>query len=76
MSENVENRRDRFMRLATKRTNEVLRRIRILGNCSNKSVYAYTEKDIQKIFSAIEAELRDAKTRFASNKKNTKQFKL
>ena len=45
-----ETREERFKRVATRRTNNVLRQIRILGNCSNKSSYSYTEEEIQKIF--------------------------
>ena len=54
----------RFRRLATARTNEVLRRLKILGNCSNRQVYAYSEKDIEKIFSAIERKLRETRAKF------------
>jgi len=63
-----ETRKERFNRLATYRTNEVIDKIRILGNCSNKSTYEYTESDINKIFRAIEIELRETKKRFSSTK--------
>jgi hypothetical protein len=70
MNQNSEERRkDRFKRVASRRTNEILHRIRILGNCSNKSSYSYSEEDVKKIFAAIEAELRTVKTRFANTKK-------
>jgi hypothetical protein len=65
-----ETREQRFKRVATRRTNEILRRIRILGNCSNRSAYAYSEEDIQKVFSAIEKELKDAKATFHNRKKS------
>ena len=55
---------DRFVRLATKRTNAILDKLRVLGNCSNRSAYSYTEEDIDKIFSAIERELKDVKSKF------------
>jgi len=66
---NKEARKQRFKRVATRRTNEILNRIRILGNCSNKSAYSYSEEDIKKIFSAIEGELRSTKVKFVSRKK-------
>ena len=50
----MENKKERFKRLAAYRTNEILKRLRILGNCSNRSAYEYTEEDINKIFSEIE----------------------
>ena len=65
-----ETRSKRFRRVATRRTNNILRQIQVLGNCSNKSSYSYTEEDIQKIFSAIEKELRTVKARFANRQKN------
>jgi hypothetical protein len=69
-----ETREERFKRVATRRTNEILNQIRILGNCSNKSSYSYTDEDIKKIFSAIEGALRTAKAMFGNRKKNN--FKL
>lgn len=69
-----ENRPDRFKRIATKRTNDIIRKIRILGNCSNRSSYQYNEKEVNKIFSAIDKELRIARARFTCNKKS--EFKL
>ena len=71
---NEETRKERFIRVATRRTNDILNRIRILGNCSNKSAYVYTEEDVQKIFSAIEKELRGTRARFVNIRKN--KFKL
>jgi len=59
-----ETRAQRFKRIATKRTNDIIRRIRTLGNCSNRSAYDYTEQDINKIFSAIERELKQVRARF------------
>jgi hypothetical protein len=49
--------------------------IDLLGNCSNKQVYDYSEKDVQKIFKAIENSLEKAKSRFNSTS-NSNKFKL
>ena len=65
----MESRSEKFKRVATKRTNELLEKIRILGNCSNKSTYEYTEEDVIKIFKSLEKQLEISKTRF-SNKKS------
>ncbi|OGD83585.1 hypothetical protein A2572_04780 [Candidatus Collierbacteria bacterium RIFOXYD1_FULL_40_9] len=54
----------RFKRLATYRTNEVLKRLKVLGNCSNRSAYEYNEEDISKIFNAIEKSVRETKAKF------------
>ena len=60
----METRDQRFKRIAEKRTGRILEDIRILANCSNKSTYSYTEEDVNKIFRAIEEELKHAKTKF------------
>lgn len=48
---------ERFKRVAENRTNKIIDQIRLLGNCSNRSNYEYTEEDVKKIFAAIEVEL-------------------
>ncbi|HUD09873.1 MAG TPA: hypothetical protein VMR77_03690 [Patescibacteria group bacterium] len=69
----METRNDRFKRLGLKRTNEVLEKIRILGNLSNKSSYDYSDQEVDSIFKAIEDQVRTVKARFKSRKK---QFKF
>lgn len=66
--------RDRFKRLATQRTNSILLRLKVLGNCSNRSVYEYDEEDITKIFSEIERRVRETKAKFHYPKRRA--FKL
>ncbi|MBU6500351.1 MAG: hypothetical protein KGJ89_00785 [Patescibacteria group bacterium] len=69
-----EAKRERFKRLATLRTNAILRRLKVLGNCSNRSAYEYTEEDINKIFSEIDRRVKDVKAKFHYPK--NKDFKL
>ncbi len=69
-----ESRHERFKRIAAKRTNDILEKIRILGNCSNKSTYEYTEEEVNKIFSEIEKQLKLTKAKFLMGK--GKRFKL
>lgn len=77
MKKEQETKREKFIRLAEARTNKIIDMIQLLGNCSNQSQYEYTQKDVNKIFSAIQAELDDAKKRFnkQDSQKGTK-FKL
>ena len=56
--------RDKFVRLAEARTNKIIDMLQLLGNCSNTSAYDYTQQDVDKIFGAIENELREAKKKF------------
>lgn len=71
-----ESKRERFIRIAAKRTQHVLERVRILGNCANRSVYEYSSDDVDKIFAAIEEELQDTRRRFKDRKKRTDEFKF
>lgn len=64
----------RFKRLASKRTNIVLKRLEVLGNCANRSAYEYTEEEIGKIFSVIERKVKEIKGKFYFPKE--KEFKL
>jgi len=66
--------RERFKRLAVYRTNQVLKRLKVLGNCANRSAYGYTEEDINKIFSEIERRVKEIKSKFHFPKKE--EFKL
>jgi len=70
-----ETKKERFKRLATLRTNEVLARLKILGNCANRSMYEYTEDEINKIFSEIDKRNKEIKGRFYFHKKD-KNFQL
>lgn len=65
---------ENFKRLAVYRTNEVLKRLKVLGNCANRSAYSYTEEDINKIFLTIERKLREVKAKFHFPKE--REFKL
>ena len=69
------NKKKRFEKLATNRTNEVLKRLKVLGNCSNKNLYSYTEEDVRKIFNEIDRSIKEQKAKFLNIKRN-KEFKL
>lgn len=72
----MESKKDRFVRIAEARTNKIIDMIRLLGNCANKGNYEYSEEDIKKIFSAIEAELKTAKGKFTEAEFGDKKFTL
>lgn len=56
--------RERFVRLAESRVNNALNTIRLIGNLSNRGNYVYSDKDVQRIFSALDNELKAARGRF------------
>ena len=55
----MENKKDRFKRIAEKRTNKIIEMIRLLGNCSNRNVYDYSDDEVEKIFKVLENELAE-----------------
>ncbi|MCI7085388.1 hypothetical protein MR988_04665 [bacterium] len=71
-----ENKRERFIRIAEARTNKILEMMRLLGNCSSKSNYEYTDEDIKKIFGALEKELKNTKNRFLGIDSSNEKFTL
>ena len=66
--------KERFKRLANYRTNEILKRLKVLGNCANRGVYDYNREDIDKIFNAINQKVKETKAQFHFPKE--KEFKL
>jgi len=71
-----ETKRERFVRIAEARTNKVLEMIRLLGNCSSKSNYDYTEEDIKKIFGVLERELKNTKNKYLGIDSGSEKFTL
>lgn len=68
-------REERFKKIAVKRVNNILEDFRLLGNCSNKGNYEYSEEDVKKIFNAIEKEFTKCKNKFYGIK-DKEEFKL
>lgn len=71
-----ETRQQRFKRIAGARTNKILDMIKLLANCANTGNYEYSDDDIKKIFSAIEAEIKNAKAQFSKQSRKDKKFSL
>ena len=72
-----ETNRERFIRIAESRTQKIIDMIELLGNCSNQYNYEYTQKDVDKMFSAIEAALKTSKARFVTeNSSKDTRFKF
>jgi hypothetical protein len=70
----TESKKQRFQRLAERRTNDVLERLRILGNCANRGQYEYAAEDVRRIFNAIEREIKVIKLKFKDGE--TQKFRL
>lgn len=57
-------RRGKFVQLAERRVANAIKQIRLIGNLSNRGNYSYTQKDAEKIVSALTREVRAMKARF------------
>ena len=68
--------RERFVRLAETRTNKIIEMLKLLGNCSSKTNYEYTEEDVKKIFTALDKELKSTKARFTGTAEKEDRFTL
>lgn len=77
MPKERETKRQKFVRLAEARTNKIIDMLQLLGNCSNSSAYDYTQEDVDKIFSAIESEVKESRKKFNKiESKKSKRFTL
>lgn len=72
----MESKRERFKRVATRRTNAVLKKLQVLGHCANTNAYEYTEDEVNKIFGEIEKAIKLTKTKFQLASNKNKEFKL
>ena len=71
-----ESKKDRFIRLAEARVNKIIKMIRLLGNCSSKSVYEFEEQHVNQIFEALFEELYKARRRYYLAMHKAKPFSL
>ena len=77
MPKERETKRQKFVRLAESRTNKIIDMLQLLGNCSNSSAYDYTQEDVDKIFSALDSEVKEARKKFNKIEiKKSKRFTL
>lgn len=66
--------RKRFLVLAERRTNNVLKSLRVLSNCANPALYKFTLGEIEEMFVVIDKAVSEAKGRF--RRKRTRGFKF
>lgn len=71
-----ESKSDRFVRLAEARVNKLIKMIRLLGNCSMKCNYEFTEDQVSQIFSTLYEELYKARAKYSLSAREKKRFSL
>ncbi len=69
----MNNKQANFKKIAENRTNKIIDMIASLGNLSNTSYYEYTEEQIERIFEAIEQELKKQKKALMPKKDGKKK---
>lgn len=73
----MEDKREKFVRLANQRVNKALDQLRLVGNLGNRSAYEYTEEDAKKIVKALQKSLDDAKSKLLGDSGgNSQTFSL
>lgn len=65
-----EEKQKKFETLAEKRVSEIIKRIQILGNLSNKSNYYYTQAHVNQIFKALDKEIKNLKIKFSKGEES------
>jgi hypothetical protein len=61
-----ETREQRFKRVAEKRVQNILKGIQSLSQCANNKIYTWDKTQLQKIWDAIDHELRLCKESFSN----------
>ena len=68
--------RDRFVRIAERRVNKIIDNFDLLGKCSNRRNYEYSEEEVRRIFREIERKVKETRLQFQDGARNKGKFKL
>jgi len=74
----MRDKRSRFIELGEARVTKATQMLRLIGNLANSNNYEYSPEDAQKIFTALDAEMKLLKAKFqtALSKRPKDEFKL
>ncbi len=67
-----ESKREKFVRLAENRMNNVLKQIELLGNLSNTRAYEYDQSDVDSMIRTLKSAINNLEHSFKNEKKNNK----
>ena len=68
--------KETFLRLAEKRTQDCLDMIRKIENLANRNNYDYTEEQVERIFAALRGRLDAAEVKFSKGRVEEDRFRL
>ncbi|MEB4887660.1 MULTISPECIES: hypothetical protein [Priestia] len=70
--------REKFEELAEKRVTDTVKKIRLIGNLSNRNNYDYSDQHVKQILSTLEEEIKILRAKFSESqreKDSTFKFK-
>ena len=67
-----ESKEDRFKRLASQRVPQALKRISLIAKLANRSSYAYTDEQVQKIVASLREEVNRLEAAFTPKRESSK----
>lgn len=67
---------EKFEELGEKRMNEAIKKIRLIGNLSNRNNYDYTDEHVKAIISTLESEIQSLKNKFKKEQDPEISFKF
>lgn len=68
-----ESKSDKFKRISGRRVDELVKKIKLVGNLSNRGSYEYDDADVERMFSRLQQVLDDAKERFNKPRRKRKE---
>ena len=69
--------REKFKELAEKRVTRAIKDLQLVGNLANRNNYVFERADADKIISALEAKVKDVRSKFRDGVRTTAPvFKL
>ncbi len=71
----METKREKFVRLAEKRMDNILKGIELMRNLANTNNYEYTQEDLNKIIKTLKSAVSDLEHTYNVSS-GTKKFKL
>lgn len=72
----MEEKRDKFLRLAQRRVPRAIQMIGYVANLGNQNSYNYTEDQVAKIMAALEAAVQSCSEAFSQRRKDKQLFTL
>ena len=72
----MESKREKFVRLAEKRMDAILKGIELMGNLANTNNYEYSTEDLSKIIRALKDSVSDLERKYINASGKKRKFKL